>query len=96
MADGMRLDKFLWFARLSKTRGWAQDLAEGGHLRIDGRRIEKAAALVRPGNIVAWLDHQGQVRVIRVEKLPIRRGPPAEARACYDELKTGNAQSDTI
>ena len=33
----MRLDKFLWFARLAKTRPLAQALAEGGHLRIDGR-----------------------------------------------------------
>src|SRR4051812_47478774 len=85
--DTMRLDRFLWFVRLAKRRTWAQDLAEGGHLRIDGRRIEKAHTLVRPGNVVAFVTHDHKVRVIRVEALPTRRGPPPEARACYIDLK---------
>lgn len=90
MADAsMRLDKFLFFARLTKTRGWAQDVAHGGHLRIDGRRIEKDHAPVRPGNVVAFVTHDHQVRVIRVEALPTRRGSPAEAQACYTELSVG-------
>ena len=33
----LRLDKFLWFVRLAKTRSFAQATAEAGHLRIDGR-----------------------------------------------------------
>jgi len=95
MADGtMRLDRFLWFVRLAKKRTWAQDLAEGGHLRIDGRRIEKAAAPVRPGNVVAYVAHDHKVRVIRVEALPSRRGPPAEARACYTDLKNENVSQE--
>jgi ribosome-associated heat shock protein Hsp15 len=90
-AQTMRLDRFLWFVRLAKKRTWAQDLAESGHLRIDGRRIEKAHAPVRIGNVVAFVGHDHQVRVIRVEGLPTRRGPPAEARACYAELDIGSA-----
>jgi ribosome-associated heat shock protein Hsp15 len=90
----MRLDRFLWFVRLAKTRTWAQDLCEGGHLRIDGRRIERAHAPVRPGNIVAFVTHDHQVRVIRVEALPTRRGPPAEARACYADLKNENVSQE--
>jgi ribosome-associated heat shock protein Hsp15 len=85
----MRLDRFLWFARLCKTRNFAQDLAEGGHLRIDGRRVERAAAPVRVGNVLAFLTHDRRVRVIRIEALPARRGPPAEGRACYSELTPG-------
>jgi len=93
MADGkMRLDRFLWFVRLARKRTWAQDLAEGGHLRIDGRRIDRAHAPVRPGNIVAFVTHDHKVRVIRVEALPMRRGPPAEARACYTDLDLGSAK----
>lgn len=95
MADGaMRLDRFLWFVRLARKRSWAQDLCEGGHLRIDGRRIEKAHAPVRPGNVVAFVSHDHQVRVIRVEALPTRRGPPAEARTCYSDLKIENASQE--
>lgn len=96
MADTMRLDRFLWFARLTKTRSQAQALAAGGHLRIDSRPVDRAAAPVRPGNILAWIDHHGAIRVIRVETLPTRRGPPAEARACYDALQLGSTPSVTI
>lgn len=95
--ETMRLDRFLWFARLTKTRNYAQALAEGGHLRIDGRRIDRAHAPVRPGNVLAFLTHKGEIRIIRVESLPPRRGPPAEARACYTDLKNENvSQKDPI
>jgi ribosome-associated heat shock protein Hsp15 len=94
MADGggetMRVDRFLWFARISASRGYAQKLAEGGHLRIDGRRIDRAHAPVRIGNVLAFLTHSGAIRVIRIEALPKRRGPPAEARTCYADLKNEN------
>jgi len=84
-AAAIRIDRFLWFARLAKTRSAAQAIAGKGTLRIDGRRIERAAAPVRVGSILAFPLH-GKVRVIRVEALPARRGPPAEGRACYQEL----------
>lgn len=82
----MRLDRFLWFVRVVKKREWAQAMAEAGTLRIDGRRIERAAASVRVGDTLTFADHAGHVRVIRVLALPSRRGPAAEARACYAEL----------
>jgi ribosome-associated heat shock protein Hsp15 len=85
----MRLDRFLWFTRLAKTRTTAQDLAEQGRLRLDGRAIDRAHAPVRIGNILTFALH-GRVRVIRVEALPARRGPPAEARLCYQDLATGD------
>jgi ribosome-associated heat shock protein Hsp15 len=92
MADGtMRLDKFLWFARLAKTRTFAQEVAEARHLRIDGRVIEKAAAAVRVGDTLTFPLH-GRIRVIRVEALPARRGPAPEARACYTELSANVSQ----
>ena len=40
MADGLRLDRFLWFARIVKTRALAQAMAEGGRIRIGGRVVE--------------------------------------------------------
>jgi ribosome-associated heat shock protein Hsp15 len=82
----MRLDKFLWFARIVKTRSYAQAMAEEGHLRIDGRAIDRAAAPVRVGNILTFATHRGEVRTIRIEALPIRRGPPNEASACFQDL----------
>ena len=87
----MRLDKFLWFARLARTRTFAQEVAEARHLRIDGRVIDRAAAPVRVGNILTFPLHD-HVRVIRVEALPARRGPPPEARLCYTDLAENVSQ----
>ncbi len=86
MADTLRLDKFLWFARVVKTRSLAQTLAEEGHLRLNGRPIERAHAPVRVGDVLSFAVH-GRVRVLAVEALPARRGPAAEARALYREIE---------
>jgi ribosome-associated heat shock protein Hsp15 len=90
VADGesLRLDKFLWFARIVKTRGLAQGLAEEGRLRLGGRVVDRAHAPVRVGDVLSFAVH-GKVRVIKVEALPRRRGPPAEARALYTEVPEG-------
>ncbi|HYG46392.1 MAG TPA: RNA-binding S4 domain-containing protein [Allosphingosinicella sp.] len=84
MADTLRLDKFLWFARIVKTRSLAQTMAEEGRIRIGGRLIDRAHAPVRVGDVLSFAQ-RGAVRVLKVEKLPVRRGPPAEARALYSE-----------
>ena len=86
----MRLDKFLWFARFAKTRSLAQELVEQGRFRIDGRAVDRTAAPVRIGNILTFVARPGEVRTIRVEILPIRRGPPSEAQACYQDLIVGD------
>lgn len=82
----MRLDRFLWFARIVKTRAIAQGMAGSGHVRIDGRAVDKPAAVVRIGSVVAFATPSGHVRALRIAALPQRRGPPEEGRACYDEL----------
>ena len=82
---GLRLDKWLWFARLTKSRGQAQELAESRHLRLDGRVIERASALVRPGQVISY-PHGHVVRVVRVEALASRRGPYSEAQHLYTDL----------
>ena len=92
MAETLRLDKFLWFARIVKTRGLAQEPAEQGRLRIDGRVIDKAHAPVRIGDVLSFA-LRGSVRILKVEALPARRGPPAEARALYTDLSDPDAAS---
>jgi ribosome-associated heat shock protein Hsp15 len=84
-AEALRVDKFLWFARIVKTRSLAQSLAEEGRLRLAGRVIDRAHAPVRIGDVLSFAVH-GKVRVIRVEAIPKRRGPPAEARLLYSEV----------
>jgi len=81
----VRIDRFLFFIRLVKSRTLAQAIVGEGHLRIDGKRVEKPSEEVRAGSVVALPLH-GQVRIIRVLSLPDRRGPAPEARLCYEEL----------
>ena len=81
----MRIDRFLFFVRLLKSRTLAQGLIDEGHVRIDGKRVEKCGEGVRVGSVIAMPLHD-RVRVIRVLSLPQRRGPSSEARACYEEL----------
>ena len=81
----MRLDRYLYFIRLVKSRSSAQSVIENGVVRLNGRRVEKSAANVAVGNIIALSLHD-QVRVLRVVRIPSRRGPAAEASACYDEV----------
>ncbi len=84
-----RLDRFLWFARLAGNRATAQALAERGIVRLNGRRIERAHAPVRIGDLITF--PQGNViRVIRVETLPERRGPAVEAQLCYSAITPGD------
>lgn len=81
----MRIDRFLVFVRLIKSRTLAKAVIETGHVRIDRRRVEKSSEEVRVGAIVALPIH-GRVRILRVLSLPSRRGPSSEAGACYEEL----------
>lgn len=82
---GLRIDKYLWFARLSPSRAHAQDLCESRRLRIDGRVVERASAQVRAGSVLSW-PRGDEIIVVRVEGLPERRGPYAEARDYYSDL----------
>ena len=86
----MRLDRYLFFIRLVKSRTLAQTLIEQGHVRLDGKRIGKAAEEVRAGQVIA-LPLRGDVRIIRVTALPSRRGTPSEARFHYEEIDEGSA-----
>jgi ribosome-associated heat shock protein Hsp15 len=86
----VRIDKLLWFLRLSKSRTAAQELATAGHIRINGQRVSRAAQVVKFGDILVIPLGNG-VRVIELCALPVRRGPPAEAQACYRVLDAGAA-----
>ena len=90
----MRIDRFLFFIRLAKSRSRAQLVVEAGHVRIDGKRVHKPSEEVRVGSIVA-LPLNDRVRILKVLALPARRGPPSEARACYEELGIDAPQGAT-
>ena len=89
----MRLDRFMYFIRLSKSRTLAQGLIEAGNIRLDGKRVAKAAEEVKVGSVIAF-PLRGQVRVLRVVALPSRRGPASEAQSCYEELRQASSTAN--
>jgi ribosome-associated heat shock protein Hsp15 len=81
----MRIDRLLFRLRLVKTRGLAQRLVESGHLRCNGSRLVRSSQPVAPGDVLT-VPLGGAVKLVEVLALPERRGPAAEAQACYRVL----------
>lgn len=81
----MRIDKLLWFLRFAASRNLAHDWVLEGHIRVNGRRIAKPGAVIRPGDVLT-LPLRFRVSVIEVLELPVRRGPASEAQGCYRML----------
>ncbi|WP_430416609.1 RNA-binding S4 domain-containing protein [Parasphingorhabdus sp.] len=86
--QGLRIDKLLWFLRFCHSRAIAKRLAEKGHIRLNGRRIVRAHAIIRQGDIVT-IPHGREIRVIRILHLPDTRGGAPMAERCYEILQTG-------
>ena len=84
--DRQRIDKWLWHARVVRTRTAAADLAASGHVRINGRRVDAPSRAVRPGDVVTVaLDRA--VRVLKVVAFAERRGSADDARALCEMLE---------
>ena len=81
----MRIDKLLWFLRFTRTRSLAQSLVEAGHIRHNGRRVERAHVRIAQGDVLV-LPLPSGIRVVEIVALPMRRGPAIEAQTCYRVL----------
>jgi len=80
-----RIDQWLWFARLVKSRSLAARLCTAGAVSLNGSPIGKANQGVRIGDIVV-LNSRGWQRTVRIAALGDRRGPAPEARLLYDDV----------
>jgi ribosome-associated heat shock protein Hsp15 len=83
-AASIRIDKWLWFARMAKTRSLAARLCEGGRVAIAGAPILKPHHPVRVGDTVSVTQGRAR-RGLVVRELGARRGPAEEARRLYHE-----------
>jgi ribosome-associated heat shock protein Hsp15 len=80
-----RIDKWLWFARLAKSRTQAQALVAAGAVRLNRQKIDAASHAVRVGDTLTVAVH-ASVRVLRILQTGERRGPATEARLLYEEI----------
>lgn len=86
--DAIRIDKWLWHARMFKSRTRASRYCREGRIRVDGRVIRKADHRVTPGDVLT-VPTARDIWVIRVLAVGTRRGPPAEARMLYETVPPG-------
>jgi len=88
-----RIDKWLWHARVVKTRSAAASLASSGHVRLNGARIDQPSKPVKPGDVVTIaLDRR--VRVLKVGAIAERRGSADDARVLYEDLTPAPARAE--
>jgi ribosome-associated heat shock protein Hsp15 len=83
--DRQRIDKWLWHARVVRTRTAAASLVTGGHVRVNGERVAAASRVLRAGDVVTVaLDRT--VRVLKVTAFAERRGSADAASVLYEDL----------
>lgn len=95
----LRLDKWLWHARLCKTRSLAGRLCTAGAIEIAGAAVTRPAQPVRIGDRLA-INHGGWRRHLEILGLGERRGPAPEARLLYREtaapVRLSNVDPDWV
>ena len=80
-----RLDKWLWYARVVKSRTLAAKLVADGCVRVNRERAEKPSATVRAGDVLTIAVH-ARVRILKVRAGGERRGPAVEAQGLFEDL----------
>ncbi|MFC0284373.1 RNA-binding S4 domain-containing protein [Camelimonas abortus] len=91
--ERLRIDKWLWFTRMVRTRPLAAALVTGGMVRLNGARIDAPGKAVKVGDVLTLNLPQG-VRVARVLGLPARRRPVAEAALFWEDLSAPRPGDD--
>lgn len=81
-----RIDKWLWCARIVKSRSLGAELAMAGAMRLTRgrttRRIEKASIEIKAGDRLSFI-LGARLRILEVVSCAARRGPANEARTLY-------------
>lgn len=83
---GLRLDRWIWFARFQRSRETCAALIRKGHVRVNGRRVARPGAAIGIGDILT-LALPGRTIVVEVMALAGRRAGAAEGAALYRVLE---------
>lgn len=82
----VRLDKWLWAARIFKTRQIAAKSVSGGHVDVNGGRA-KPARMINVGDGLQ-IRKGGYTYELTIEGLSQKRGPASVAQALYVESES--------
>ncbi len=94
-ASRLRADKWLWFARVVKSRTLAASLIKSGKVRANGERISVPSRPVTIDDVLTiTLDRQ--IKILKVLDLGTRRGPASEAQLLYEDLSPPPVKRDPL
>ncbi len=88
-AERQRIDRWLWHARIVRTRLAAASLAAAGHVRVNGVRVTAPSRAVKCDDVVT-IALDGGVRVVKVSGFSSRRSDAAATVGLYTELTEGD------
>jgi len=83
--DRQRIDRWLWHARIVRTRDAAAALAGSGYVRVNGTRVDAPSRMVRTGDVIT-VALERRVRVLKVRGFVERRGPAGVRQTLYEDL----------
>jgi ribosome-associated heat shock protein Hsp15 len=88
----MRIDRWLFGVRLSKSRSTAADAVAGGKVHLNGERVKPSHG-VKPGDTITFT-RGALVFECVVTAVPLRRGPAGEAARSYEETSASKARRE--
>jgi len=80
-----RIDKWLFFSRIVKSRTLAGKLVSAGRVRVNSDKIDLPSRMIVPGDVLT-VTLERRIRILRVLDPGKRRGPAAEAQTLYEDL----------
>ncbi len=90
-----RIDKWLFFTRMAKSRSLAQTLISGGRIKVNGSRIAQPSVNIKPGDMVEIALDRRDI-ILKVISGGMRRGPYAEACLLYEDLSPPPPPKDEL
>lgn len=84
-SDRQRIDKWLFFARIAKSRTLAQTWVEAGHVTVNDEKVKRPSADVKIGDRLEVMTAERDIVVI-VRAPGDSRRPYEEARLLYDDI----------
>ena len=91
----IRLDLYLFYIRIFKSRNLATKFIISNRLRISGQVTQKPHKLISIGDVLS-LPIQDHVKILKVVDIPKRRGPFTEALNYYEDITPLKTQENKV
>mgnify|MGYP001208435936 FL=1 len=81
----LRLDIYLYYIRIFKSRSLATKYILSNRLRISGQVTQKPHKMISIGDVLS-MTIRGDVKILKILDIPNRRGPYSESLNFYEDI----------